>query len=384
MRDPILLLCCCAWMLVTGTPVGLPAEAGSHTLDFGTTRLYPSPDSRGFRRQAEGPRSVSAYRTIVDDYRRYGSSAVTAIVAFTGAEIDSAIDSALASAGPGAWTWEELRGAVMLHTEAVVDRLQSSQSAGARIHLGAAVRLLDAVVRRAVDQTEYSYRWHTTLIPLLKEHHAPTFADTILTRMKERFRQSPALIPFLEGLEFELRGCREGVELSAQSGFGVDSTGSAPLPSRWLVPAARKYEAALTADKTFMKAALHLGRLRMLERKLDEALRLLESATPAADSRVRYLALLFSGSILERQGRYADAERRYRDALASYRWGQSGQFALAQVLSRTGREAEGRSILLERFGRRERIAEPLWSYFSFRADDDVDILFDELRVEVER
>jgi tetratricopeptide (TPR) repeat protein len=185
---------------------------------------------------------------------------------------------------------------------------------------------------------------------------------------------------FNDGVQWELQGGMKGVELSAQPMYSLgDNPG---LPSHFWMPAAREFQAAIAADKTLLQAHLHLGRIRMLEGKLDEALDLLGSATRAVDPRVRYLARLFSGSILERRTQFVEAEQRYREAIAEYPWGQAGRLALAQLLSRTGRDSEARGLLLERFSDFRHIVEPLWTYVILRPDDYVGALFNELRVEV--
>jgi predicted Zn-dependent protease len=109
---------------------------------------------------------------------------------------------------------------------------------------------------------------------------------------------------------------------------------------------------------------------------------LFESAKKAVDPRVRYLAFLFAGSILERRSQFAEAEEQYRQGVAEYPWGQSGHLALAEVMSRTGRDGDARATLLARFNGAQRIVEPLWTYAFARPEDQLAALFDELRVEV--
>jgi len=329
-------------------------------------------------------RSVAAYRAAVNDYREYGTRGVTALQEFSDTEVSGALDLALAPAQREAWTWEDVRAAIVLHTEATADDVQARRMPRVRAHLDAGARLVVELVRRRPEQKHFVDRWRTVTGALLRRYGASALGDVLVRRLDQSLFVQPsealARKHFDDGVQWELKGGVQGVELSAQPGFGIgDENG---LPSRFWIPAAREYLEAIRADATLLQAWLHLGRIRMLEGKLDEAVGHFDKAADAVDPRVRYLARLFSGSVMERRGRYGDAEARYRDAIAQYPWGQSGPLALAQIMSRTGREAEARATVLERLNRHERIVEPLWTYVYDAPENELASLFDELRVEV--
>ncbi len=66
----------------------------------------------------------------------------------------------------------------------------------------------------------------------------------------------------------------------------------------------------------------------------------------------------------EQDGRFDQAEARYRAAMSTFAWGQSGPLALAHLLSRTNREAESRAVTKRMLERRGPKADPLWTYLS--------------------
>jgi tetratricopeptide (TPR) repeat protein len=151
----------------------------------------------------------------------------------------------------------------------------------------------------------------------------------------------------------------------------------------YLIPAAEAFADALKQDPKLGCAAVHLGRIRMLQGQREEAASLLRTALEDVDPGVSYLAALFLGSIHERNDEFDEAEKQYRNALRRIPWGQSAPLALAELLSRTGRESESRSIVAEHFRLigTGTIVEPLWT-FTALPGDDVGTRFDLLRMEV--
>jgi len=200
------------------------------------------------------------YRALVDDYRRYGASAVPRAIALDDAQI---ADGRRVLAG----SWQELRAAAILHTEAMLRLANDDQlSKGAR-HLDAAVALLDEVVQAAPEQQDFAYRWFSVTESLLREVRASASANALRRKGKDRFSEAflQTRAWFDDAVVFEVQGCREGAALSAQA---LGKGGGAQLPSRWFLPAARLYQNVLDKDPAFLTPALHLGRLSMLEGRL--------------------------------------------------------------------------------------------------------------------
>jgi len=149
--------------------------------------------------------------------------------------------------------------------------------------------------------------------------------------------------------------------------------------------AARDFSDALTVDPTLLDAAVHLGRIRMLEGQDPEARRLFERATSAPSRSTAYLARLFLGALDERDAKWDEAERRYRDAASLLPAGQSAALSLAALLDRRGLAQESTatiSDMLDRTALRP-LADPWWGYFNGLGRDP-DVLLRVLRTEVSR
>ncbi len=71
-------------------------------------------------RSAAGQAPSRTYQQLVDDYRRYGASAVPAAVALTDDEIAAGRHAIAGS-------WETQRAAAMLHTEAALSLLNDAR-----------------------------------------------------------------------------------------------------------------------------------------------------------------------------------------------------------------------------------------------------------------
>jgi tetratricopeptide (TPR) repeat protein len=124
------------------------------------------------------------------------------------------------------------------------------------------------------------------------------------------------------------------------------------------------YRKALTADPTFAEAHLRLGRVLHLSGRLDAALEEFRLAATAGDTRIRYLASLFTGAVREANGQWAEAIAAYREAGRQCSGCPSAAIALSHALYRDGqRDGATRSIDAALAGREVDLrADPWWSY----------------------
>ncbi len=120
------------------------------------------------------------YQQLVDDYRRYGASAVPAAAALTADEIAAGRHAIAAS-------WEVQRAAAILHTEAALALLNERDTTGARRQVNAAADLLDDVVRAEPAQMDFAYRWYALTDPLLREFRESGLAADVSRRKTVRF-----------------------------------------------------------------------------------------------------------------------------------------------------------------------------------------------------
>jgi hypothetical protein len=151
--------------------------------------------------------------------------------------------------------------------------------------------------------------------------------------------------------------------------------------------AAASYRTAIVAHLEI--AAVHLGRIELLQGHTAEARRLFGEAADNSHWRTTtYLANLFLGSMDEREGDWTDAERHYRAAVDAVDTAQSGHLALAAFLGRRGRPAEASRALaavpVDTVA--SHLFDPWWSYLYPYSDPQASytMILAELHVAVSR
>ena len=321
--------------------------------------------------------SALDYRALVDEYRRDGRPQVEQLLAVPAADVEHNVTATLSASPP--WTWEELRGAAMLHTEAALRSQKNKDARAAEFHVTLAQKLLDRVVELSRPQKDFALRWYSVVPRLLRTFGGGGLGQRIETYGESKWGHDPARASYTRGLGFEATAAREGV--IPEPGESSVFTGSTRIEA-YLVPAAEAFADALKQDPGLHCASLHLGRVRLLQGQREEAAALFRGALDDVDPAVAYLAALFLGSLEERNERYDAAEKLYRDALQRIPWGQSAPLALSELLSRTGREKEARDALAAHFtfiG--SGIVAPLWTYAA-NPSDELGTRFDLLRMEV--
>ena len=309
--------------------------------------------------QSPAPHTPSLqYRELVDTYRESGPLEADRLASQPREQVSKAVESALEEST--GWTWEELRAAAMLHSDAAIRLARERDSAGADFHLLQAQQLLDRVAAINKPQEDFVWRWHIVMPPLMDQLRATGVARRLRVYTAKRWLPNAPRAAYVRGIQFEARGNAGGRVL--RPGESRAFRGPEELRSHWFVLAAEAYTNALKEDPKLGCAALHLGRIRMIEGDLDRAAGLLRLALTDVDPAVAYLAHLFLGSIEERNDRFESAERLYRQAIVVFPYGQSGPLALAQLLSRTDRDAEARTVIQTRPPKAPRAIEPGWAF----------------------
>jgi tetratricopeptide (TPR) repeat protein len=285
------------------------------------------------------------------------------------------------STSPDDIDFHAVEAAILMHAEAGLLSLQALSLVEAEIHLGASVTL---------------YQWS-------REAAAETrqWAEARRRAFKKRFGQGPPT----PGLEIRQRIDRRDfyVALAAAAlaigfpptahPFAEKARQAAPLdPEVQLVSgcvaeslaeeqrlrhleseaaqlrdeADRALRDALALDPSLQEARLRLGRLLLVQGRLNEAeLPLEEVEARASDARQRYLARLFLGRLAERRGRHDEAGAFYRRALEGWPDSQTARLALAWALERSSGPAAARPLVaasLAASQRLDRAADPWWLY----------------------
>ncbi len=279
---------------------------------------------------------------------------MAAVAAFSEADLRSSAAGATDAAE--AWTAEDRRAAAMLHTDALTQLLAKGQSDAARLNLSAAIALINESTRMDQPSRRFASVWYTSVTAMLSKLGAPVWAAETTERREAVVPVTIQESVFLKALELETSAC-VGREDKLVESFGM-------RVSPALRTAADLFDGAFRSDPPLYAAALHLGRVRMIQGSLQQARLQLEVGTRSERSSERYLALLFLGAIAEQLRDHKDAEAQYRSAMREFKWGQSGPLALARLLSRTNREKEAREVVGALFGRAAVTVDPLWVYLA--------------------
>ena len=296
---------------------------------------------------------VEQYRAMIESYREARLEPVHELAGWSTPRVQAVAEHCAE---------DSLFAGTMLHTDVAVELLAAGKAAQAFVHVNAAGRLLDNALAREPERARFAVRWYVAVEGYLRALDAPAFADEVRERIKGlEFGLPAAQAAFARGLRAELDGALAGSMSRAHVSSRI--RGLDPAAARHVESAAREYQKAVELDPSFLEASLHLGRVRVVLRQADAAIDPLERASRSPERHVAYLALLYRGAVAERQEHFAEAEGYYRKANAVFRWGMSGPVALAQLLSRVGREVEAREVLTEHLARTAgRIVDPLWTY----------------------
>jgi tetratricopeptide (TPR) repeat protein len=294
-------------------------------------------------------RTGQAYRDIVEEFRATPDPAIEKVLDLPAGAVASGIDDATRSAS--VWPLASRGAALVMHTDAAL-YLRSRDRSAAWVHLERAQTLADALAQDP-ESAWLVHQWFIVVNVAFKD-------DARVNAVVERWHAAPwyaATAAMDRGLDLEASGSMFGV---ARPGRGTEIEVYDPDAFRQAAPF---YKAAIAAHLEI--AAVHLGRIELLRGHPEEARRLFAQA--ARDSHWRtttYLANLFLGSMAERDGERAEAERRYRLSLAALRGAQSARVALAALLARTGQTAEAARVLADRPGdfSSPESFDPWWAY----------------------
>jgi hypothetical protein len=269
--------------------------------------------------------SFDLYSAVVDQYRSDPERAIEQATVLSPAELSAA--ARRAAGEPSMGTAAHLQAAMVMHLEAALVLAQRKDGrAGAHVRTG---QELGQMLGRTPDHAWFVYRWHTIVAREFTRsagldpdrRSALPWSEEIVSfeagvRLEYEAMKPPRMFPGLEVRTYntpELQRALSNFERSASAGILV--------------------------------AALHAGRLRMLRGDDTLARRLFEHAATAPTPSTRYLAHLFLGSMDERDGDVAAAERHYLAASSVFPFAQSGRVALASLLARRGRGKEAAAVV---------------------------------------
>jgi len=271
--------------------------------------------------------SLDQYAAIVEQFRSTPERAIEQATALSPSQFRAA--ATRARAGGAGWTPVQFQAAMLVHLEAAfVLARRKDERVWAHIQAGGE---LGEVLGRNQDHAWFVHRWYMVVLRVLGDE------DRLKTvrRAWTALPWNAAIVELEIGLRFEY-----GVVTPSEpvSGIYAQTLNSPKLPL-----ALRHLERGAAAG--VLVAALHAGRLRMLQGDDTLARRHFEQAATSSTPSTRYLAHLFLGSLDERDGDVASAERHYVAASSAFPYAQSGRVALAALLARSGRGREAVAIV---------------------------------------
>jgi hypothetical protein len=301
------------------------------------------------------PPGEPSYRDIVNEFADSPDGAINHMLSLPHDIVAGEVQAAARSDSD--WTFEALDRALLMHGDAAIT-LTLKHGADAGRQLALADELASAAARKPGNEW-FVHRWYKAFTGRVD---APA--------VQQHWHQQP----WYRAAGAVDRG-RELEAAAAAFGARIDTTVYEPSEFLQAIPL---FEQGLAEHLSV--AAVHLGRIQMLRDNQREATRLFEIGAHDRASRVnRYLAELFLGSLFERDGISASAEAHYRTAVTALPRAQSGRFALAALLSRTGHDADARLAIAD--ARTPPFYDPWWSYFHGTAREH-QIIFAELHSEV--
>ena len=309
---------------------------------------------------------VASYRRLIENYRRGDEKAVDAVIALPRNDLDSILKVIF---GVPDMPWakaDDLRGAAMLHTDAALRIVGPDEEDGPRRrHLAVAGRMVHAAGPR---DDPFLPRWYFAVSRAWRERGFFQVAEDFLGRGRTLVPGNPTILyesaTLAETLAQGYLPVHDGAVLVnlieqniarnvlRRSGLLNDAAG-------WL-------REAVERDDTMLMARLHLGRVETLRGREREGLVHLERVrTVATDDAAAYLAAIFSGAANERLRRLDAAEASYRHAMTRFPDAQAAWVALSELLQRSGKTGDSRTVLhgllLARTGPTR---EPWWFYLA--------------------
>jgi len=301
------------------------------------------------------PSMLASYQELVASYRDSPNPAIDRLLTVPEPDLNAAIDRAARSPSSGGWPAADLVAAAMLHTDAAVHLIEHPPGPVVD-HLNRAEMLAHAASDRAPEYEWFEREWTSAAVTLLGLAGHATDAGEVTNR--EAARRGPGWDAFVHGLDAEDRAVRAQIYTPGpRAGGNMAKAGFAG--------AQKLFEEALHRSPHLLDAAVHLGRMEMVDDREDRASAAFAKAAASTRRSTVYLAALFAGSIEERRNRLDAAESGYRHALLMVPRSQAARLALAQVLGRTGRSAEARQVLDEQLQRAAAspIIDPWWVYW---------------------
>jgi tetratricopeptide (TPR) repeat protein len=259
------------------------------------------------------PSSPSQYAGLLERYRAGDDSATRVLASLDDKDVQPIPDSLLAVA-------------MVAHTDAAIAAMETADFVRSRQHMLRAQSYAEKM--QAKNRADPLVRqWWPVAIGYMHGERNYVGAVKMIERARALNGDTPELL-LAAGVTYELTA-------TAVAGreFGMPMVGT-------LQQAENAYKSALAADPALVEARLRLARVRTLRGDGAAAARMLAELQTPDDPLFSYLARLFEGDALERQGAIEEARRRYQAAIDLLPRAQSAQIALAYAGRSSGSRKE--------------------------------------------
>jgi tetratricopeptide (TPR) repeat protein len=267
------------------------------------------------------------------------------------------------------WPATRYAAAALLHLDVAHRLAPSLNSAHAMLHLTFASNMLRQGLReRGPELRPLAARIYVAWARLLRDNNEVVQAEDLLATARSLVPGDAAILfesgrlAELLATDYALAGAAVQVSASA-AGRTVNLDAVKAHREGHLNDALRWFReaGALTPDDELTQ--VHVGRVLALKRQDDARAVLTRVAQSTRDDAIAYLAWLFLGGLLARDGELEDAATSYRAALKRFPRGHAAYMGLADVLVRRGQGAEARELINTMLGGMDRqVREPMWWY----------------------
>jgi tetratricopeptide (TPR) repeat protein len=225
-----------------------------------------------------------------------------------------------------------MRVAIVAHTDAAIAIRRSTNALESRKQLVFAQRYAEKLQSRN-SKDPVASRWWLLAIGYL--HAIKNFREAlVIVDRARRFNGDTPEVILALGVTHEMWWN----SVQARE-YGGPATGR-------LDEAEKAYKSVLAMDGSMLQARLRLARVRTLRGDNDAAVSMLGEVRERDDLALLYLARLFEGDALERQGAVPEAERRYEAAIELVPRAQSAHVALAHTRYMRGARKEAADEVL--------------------------------------
>ena len=345
-----------------------------------------SPRAQDFEQKSEQLRAIEDlkhYHGMVAVYRQGNDEVVADILTWDEKRLGRTIGGIDSKQDPNRpWGDDFLRSAALLQTAAALDRLDNNDRQRMRLHFDLAAQQLRL---GSAPLAAFASRWYYAISRLLRSRDGLTAAEQLLEGARMHLPGDPLVLYESATIE-EMRATEwQSARITPRGGSGSSFRDANALDDILKDRASRLQNARdwlrqSVAAAPMALSRLHFGRVLMMGKDDDDALQQLARVRgESPDRAVRYLAMLFTAAVYERQGRLDDAARVYQESIECFPESDVAYVGLSEVLQAAGQGDRARAVLREFLSPRAERHEP-WSWYFLEprsvARDRIVALFD--------